>query len=45
VLDAQRALIEARDQLNKALRDAHLRRIELIRLVGSMPDAGLRQGG
>jgi outer membrane protein, heavy metal efflux system len=45
VLDAQRALIETRDQLNKALRDGHLRRIELARLAGSMPDSGPRQGG
>jgi len=37
LLDAQRALIEARDLLNKTLRDAHLRRVELARLAGALP--------
>jgi len=40
VLEASRALVEAREQLNKALREAHLRRIELARLAGLMPDVG-----
>lgn len=34
VLDAQRTLLEARTQLNAALRDVHLRRAEADRLSG-----------
>lgn len=41
VLEAQRALVSAREELNKTLREAQLRRIELARLAGLMPDGGL----
>ncbi|WP_165982666.1 TolC family protein [Dankookia rubra] len=37
VLDAQRTLLEARTQLNAALRDVHLRRAEADRLSGGPP--------
>ncbi|MCB4824548.1 TolC family protein [Roseicella aerolata] len=47
VLDAQRTLLEARTQLNAALRDVHLRRAESDRLSGgpALPDVPSLTGG
>ena len=47
VLDAQRTLLEARTQLNAALRDVHLRRAEADRLSGgpAIPDDQTSAGG
>ena len=39
VLDAQRALSDARTQLNDALREAHARRAEVDRLLGREPES------
>ena len=47
VLDAQRTLLEARTQLNAALRDVHLRHADADRLSGgpAAPDARTPSGG